>query len=989
MFNYTKRYFFIVLAMLPLSLIAQQQKAIKGKVVDEKKLPIIGASIIGETAKTQTDEKGEFAVSARKGERIAVSYLGFNTANITIDDRNNYEVTLTESSNNLSELVVFGYGKVQKKDLTGAIESIGNKDLQAAQVTNVTEALNGRVSGVLVTKANNRPGSDMGIQIRGQNSFNFSGDPLFVIDGVPSYSGMKQLNAADIESIDVLKDASSSAIYGSRGANGVVIVTTKAAGRKQGLQIDYTGSVSLKTPTRIPNMIGNFGNGMEYVDYKIALWKAKYGESSLGRSDFLTTDEKRRIKYGEYYDWLREISNNAYGTNQHISAVGNTEKSSYSFGIGYNDDNGMVGNEDFKRYTVNLGLEHRISSRFKVGLNSYLSLNKINNGADDALLNAYFIPPIASPYDKDGNYAFEVQPTSSKINPFVQIQNNKKITDGRYINLSGFTEFVPIKDLTIKSQFALQADNDIYGEWVGKYTQAKGGVSNPDAYRRDGKNLNYVWDNIATYNKKFSEKHALNLVGLFSVQKENHEGGQMRGIGLPFASDWYAIQSAEEITDVSTYYWEAAMVSYMLRANYTFSDKYLLTLTGRYDGSSKLSTKNRWGFMPSAALAWRVSNEEFMKNQKLFNDLKLRVSWGKSGNNNINYDVTYSVLDLSKYTLNGVGVNGYGLSSSKGNPDLKWEMTSEWNYGLDFSILKNRISGTVDVYSRTTKDLIFRQSVADINGYSSFLRNIGSTGNRGVEISLNSKNIKTDKFTWNSGITFTRNRNRIIDLYGSGASDLANRWFIGQPIRVIYDLQFLGIWQEEEKAQAAKYGQLPGHIKVADLNGDGFINENDFSVRGTPSPDYSFGFTNNFSYKNWDLSVFTYGRIGGLYNDDFTYMFTAWDNEHWNKLNVNYWTPQNRSNSYPQVGAQSYHTQVLSQTSGTFVKIQNITLGYRFNENLAKKLKVKNLRINGSVTNPFTFTKYLGPDPEIIGENVTTQLSLFPMTFNLGINLSF
>jgi TonB-linked SusC/RagA family outer membrane protein len=463
----------------------------------------------------------------------------------------------------------------------------------------------------------------------------------------------------------------------------------------------------------------------------------------------------------------------------------------------------------------------------------------------------------------------------------------------------------------------------------------------------------------------------------------------MRGDGLPYESDWYAIQTTDEILDVSSDYWESSMVSLMGRLNYTFDDKYLLTVTARYDGSSRLHASHRWGLMPSVALAWQAKNETFLRDVNWLNQLKLRLSWGKTGNSSVPYDVSLTKLDQIRYNYGDNGVNGFGMGSSKGNTNLRWEMTSEWNAGIDFGFFGNRLTGTVDVYDRVTKDLIFARSVANLNGFSSILENIGSTGNRGVELSLHGYNIDNKNFQWRTDLTFSLNRNRIIDLYGDKQDDLANRWFIGQPISVIYDFNFLGIWQEEEAAEAEKFGQVPGHIKVEDITPDYSLNEKDYKILGTPNPDWTAGLTNTFTYKNLDLSVSMYIRFGGLYNDEFTYMFTGWDNEHWNKLDVEYWTPENRSNKYPQVGAISYYTQVLSQVSGTFLKIQNITLGYTFDQPWTKKLGLKQARIYAAVQNPFTFTNYLGPDPEAIGEDVYTQLSLYPIITTLGLNITF
>lgn len=989
----SKIYILILLICCPFIATAQTSAvSVNGIITDKTNEPLIGASIVveGTQTGTVTDLDGKFQLNVPVGKSILITYTGFIAQKIEVKKATTLTIVLEEDAKLLQDIVVFGYGKMEKKDLTGSIQTINTEELQKSMATNVTEALNGRVSGVLVTKTSNRPGADMTIQIRGKNSINNSNEPLYVIDGVPSQTGMRHLNSSDIESIDILKDASSSAIYGSRGANGVVIVTTKGANKTKGFTIDYNGSVGISTPTRIPDMIGNKGNGLEYVDYKIALWKKKYGESSLGRSDFFTDDEKRRIKYGEYYDWLREISDEAITTNHSISASGNSEQVSYTFGLGYTKNEGMIGNEDFERITANLGLEYKMSNRFKMGLNSYISINNTNHGSDEALLNAYFLPPVVSPYGADGEYTFNVQPTSSKYNPFVIIDNTKKETDAKYTNFSGFVEFVPVKDLTLKSQIAVQYDNSVYGEWLGTYSQAKQGVSAPDAYKRDNSNMNYVWDNTATYDATFNKVHKVNLIGLFSAQKDTHKTSEMKGEGLPYDSDWHAIGSADQITGVKTNYWESSMLSFMGRANYIYNDRYLFTATGRYDGSSRLAKGNRWGFMPSFAAGWRVSEEEFMKSTSdWLSNLKLRVGWGKSGNNNMDYNIAYSELSQNRYYIGDVGVNGYGLGDTKGNSNLKWEMTSEWNYGIDLRLFNSRVNLTLDYYNRETVDLILNRSVGSLNGYKNIKENIGVVGNKGFEIGLNTTNISTKDFTWTTNASFSLNRNKIKDLYGDGKDDLANRWFIGESINSIYDYKMIGIWQESERDEAKKYGQVPGQIKVQDLDENGVIDERDYQIVGRKEPDWTMGITNTFNYKDWDFSFYIYSRYGGTYNDDFTYMFTAWDNEHWNKLDVEYWTPENGSNKYPQIGSQSYYTQVLSQVKGSFLKIQNITLGYTLPSALSGKWGIKHARVYGNVQNPFTFTSYKGPDPEIIGENISSQLSLYPMTFTLGVNVTF
>jgi TonB-dependent starch-binding outer membrane protein SusC len=982
----------LCMMLLPGYLLAQQI-TVTGTVRDaatRETLPGASVAIKGTNTGVMTDVNGKFSIKVTGANTVLmVSFVGYQQQEISVNGAQTLDISLKSSATNLSEIVVIGYGTVQKKDLTGSVGSLAGAELVKSMNSNMTESLNGRVSGVVVTKSSNRPGSDMSIQIRGLNSINFSNEPLYVIDGIASYSGMKHLNPADIESIDVLKDASSCAIYGSRGSNGVVIVTTKGAHKKKGFNIEYSGSYGIKTPTRIPDMIGNLGNGDEYVDYRIKLWKKKYGDASLSRPDFLTDAEKQRIKDGEYYDWIRELSNPGSVTSHSINSSGGNENTSYTFGFGYLNDQGMIGNEGFKRITANVGIEHRFTKKLRTGITTYLSSTNTDLGASDALMNAYLIPPIESPYDEDGNLAFIVQPTSSKINPLVQIQNNKKQQEAFFANFTGFIDYSPIEGLSLKSQVAYQFNTDLFGEWIGKYTQQKGGVNPEEAYRSENRSKNWVWDNIATYKKQFNGNHKIEVIGLYSMQKDVHQGSTMRGEGLPYESDWHAIQTADKISDVSSYYTESSMISFMGRANYTLFDRYLLTLTGRYDGTSRLKKPNQWGFMPSIALGWQMKNEQFLSSVDFLSNLKLRLSWGKTGNNNLTNDITWTKLDLSRYLFGSTGVNGFGTGSNKGNEDLQWEMTAEYNAGVDFGFFKDRLTGSVDFYHRTTDGLIFSRSVGSVNGYNSVYQNIGTTLNKGVELALGSVNISQNDFSWRTKLTFSLNRNEIIDLFGDKKDDLGNRWFIGHPIQVIYDFKQLGIWQENEAEEAAKYGQSVGHIHVQDVNGDYALDQQDYQILGSPMPDWTAGMNNTFTYRQFDLSIDILARIGGLYDDEFAYMFTAWDNEHWNKLDVPYWTPENGANKYQQVGAQSYYTQVLGKTSGTFVKIQNITLGYAIPASVLKKINIKDVRIYGSVQNPFTFTDYIGSDPEIIGENVSTQLSLYPLTTTIGVKLNF
>lgn len=986
-----KHYITALIALVLAGAGLQAQNVVQGRITDKGSNPLPGVMVIIENTGTGTDSDidGRWELSARQGDVLTFTMIGYYDKKVVVAaGQDRYDIVMDDDFEMLSDAVVIGYGTVKKKDLTGSIESISGEKLVKSMNVDPTEALNGRVSGVLVTKSSNRPGAGMSIQIRGKNSFNYSNEPLYVIDGVPSGSGIQHINPEDIESIDILKDASSCAIYGSRGSNGVVIITTKGATRKEGFVIEYNGYAGLKTPARIPDMLGSKGNGMEYVNFRIAQWTNKFGASSLMSPSFLTDNERRHVKYGEYYDWLREFSRDALTTNHSIAVSGSSDKSSYTLSVGYMKDGGIAGSENFRRLTANSGVEYRLEEKVSVGMNTYLSSNKINRGSDDALLNAYLITPIVGMYEPDGTKTFSHRP-GGRVNPFIQDRNSRHEDEIWSANVAAYLAWNPIRSLTLKSQVAVQYRGYVSGYWTGTDSQYGQGVKQPYASRWEGSNQNYVWDNTVTWDKVFKGDHKINAIGLFSIQKDKDNASSMTGEGLPYDSFWYAIQTAEQQTNVASNYWESSMVSFMGRVNYVYKDRYLLTVTARYDGTSRLSSSRRWGLLPSIAAGWSIHNEPFMKDVNWMDNLKIRLSWGKTGNNNIPYNVTRTVLGLSRYSIDGTGTNGFGLGGSLGNSDLSWEMTAEWNLGLDFGFLGNRISGTLDLYNRRTTDLIFERQVARLNGYNSILQNIATTQNRGIELTLNTINVSARDFSWQTSTVFSLNRNQILDLDGTKTDDLGNRRFIGYPMNVIYDVRQIGIWQEDEKDEAASYSAAPGWPKIEDHHKDGQIDADDYQILGTPSPDWTMGMNNTFTYKNWDLSVYAYTQIGGLYSDSFTFYFLGLNNQDWNKLAVDYWTPENRNNKYPGIGLECLWTQALAQVSGTFLKIQNVTLGYTVPENIVDRLKVKGVRAYLAVQNPFTFTKYLGSDPQIIGENLSTQLSLYPMTWTFGVNLKF
>jgi TonB-linked SusC/RagA family outer membrane protein len=980
-----------------------QDNLITGRISAADGNPISGVSVTlkGSSSGTVTDAEGRFSITASRSQVLVFSYVGYKTKEVTIHNPGNLDIQLETSDNNLNSVVVIGYGSQKKSDVTGAISSISEKSLREVPVTSPDQMLQGRAAGVYVLNAGNKPGDGVTVRIRGRRSFNAGNDPLYVIDGVPLTGGLNDINPGDIESMEILKDASATAIYGSRGANGVIIITTKR-GRLGRTNVSYNGYYGISNIARYADLM----NGEQFAEYKRESRRAVINPAT-NKPLYDDTDpdadaklfeavELQSIKEGSYTDWQRLMIKKGHSQNHEISINGGSASTKFNVALGYFQDIGIIPGQDYTRYTTRVNLDQAIGKRFKAGISS-LGSYSIRNGQDvnpyglSADFGALTENPLGKAYDSAGNLIFLPTSDGLRSNPLSELVPGAVINRAkRFRLLSNVYGEVEILDgLKFRSSFSPDLIQNHLGNFRGSLTRERRN-GDPSASTAEDFTFNYTWENLLTYKKKISSKHSLDFTGLYSIQAHSLENSQVSVTGLPVESmEYYNMGAASVISGVGSAYENWTILSYMARINYAYDNRFLLTLTGRADGSSKFAQGQRWGYFPSIALGWNILNEKFMSTVNLFSVLKLRASYGRTGNEGIAPYQTNSLLTRTQYDFDGTAAFGYRPSSIP-NKNLKWETTASLNVGLDFGVLGNRISGSIEYYRSTTTDLLLPRLLPISTGFQSVLTNIGSKENTGVELTLSTLNIVSQRngFQWSTDLNLFTNKERILELSQGKVDDIGNLLFIGQPATVYYDFQKTGIWQLGEDAQAKQYGSIVGGIKVADLNGNGVIDPDDRKILGTDVPKLMGGMTNRFSYKGFDLSIVLFARFGSMIKSPFHGSFRYLSGRV-NQYNVNYWTPTNPTNDYPRpnVNQESpIYGSTLSYMDGSFVKIRNISLGYNFPESTISRLHAEGLRIYLSVQDPFVFapfvSKYNGIDPE------------FPTTstppvrrFLLGVNI--
>ena len=998
-----------------------QTQQITGVVFDENNTSIPGVSIAekGTANGTVTDIDGKFTINVSESSSTLVfSFIGFETQEVALNGQTNLQVHLASSNIKLDEVVAIGYGSVKRGDLTGSVTSVDHQKLEKANKVDAISALQGQTAGVVIQRTDNKPGAGgFNIRIRGastinanqtasQGGFNPGQNPLFIVDGV-FMDDISFLNPADIEKMDILKDASATAVYGSRGSNGVVLIETKQ-GKKGEMKINYSNYFGFKQAYHLPPMQDAPGF-VEYikddvVGNQFAAGHLDYTRDQVVLADYLDAEELQNIADGVNTDWIDLMLVNGFQTNHSLNLTGGSDKTVYSIGLAYTKDKGTLEGEDYTRYNVRGDLSSDLSDWLNISVGNYMTYAIQNTGSWEGFRSAYRLKPYGRAYNEDGTPRFYALDKERQItNPLFEADNITKET--KYLQWIGdiALKVTPTKGLTLTSKFSPNIKFTRYGEYRGLYSKSVS--ANPANRRAQVNNLNYLsyaWDNILNY--KFSTgEHSFDVTAVMSRFMERNEGyyTQVRD----FTTDaflFYNMGAGKDIRDVSSGFSKQTLESYTGRINYNLMDKYLFTLTGRYDGSSILSEKNKWAFFPSAAFAWKLMQEDFMQEQNVLSNAKLRLSYGQTGNNGQGGGLvplgSQSLLGSSATNLGGVPVST-AYVTGLANEDLTWEKTTEVNLGFDFGFLENRVFGSVDVYNRKNTNIIFFTNIPTVTGYDGTFDNVGESTNKGIEIALNTVNVDRGDFKWTTNFNFARNKNTIDKLYGDrdqyifnvSGTNLIHK--VGEPIGAIYDYVFDGIWQLDEAAEAAKYGQTPGQVRVKDLNKDGKITPDaDRQVIGQVTPKWTGGITSTINYKNFDFTFLITTSQGNMIQSNFhSNTSFPWDGDPsrlFNAYDVDYWTPTNPTNDWYQPGNGGTYQNVVKYKDISFTKVGYVTLGYNVPSSLLKRLNVDGLRIYTTVQNPFIFTDYDGWDPESAGRN-SWGAAFMSRTYMAGINLNF
>ena len=999
--------------------VSAQSRKISGTVLDPSGvgLPGVSVAVKNTTLGTVTDLDGKYTLNdVNESSVLVFSYIGYVNQEITVGSRTSMDVNLAEDITSLSEVVVTGYGTQKKSQVTGAISSISAKEITEIPLTNLAQALTGRAAGVNVTQSGSKPGSVPKILIRGRRSFNAGNDPLYVVDGIPLSGGYEDINPNDIQSLEVLKDATATAIYGARGANGVVLVSTKRGSTTKGkttVTLDtYGGQSDALDKLRL-------FTGPEFAEFVREAYRATglYKDAAgnpvpTGVAD-AAADAKVAVLGGDPQvaagiaanrsnDYQDLILQPGIMQNHTLGVQGGNDKTAFYLSGGFFKDKGISKGLDYTRLSLRANIDHSINKVLKVGLSSYMMYSD-RNGEN---LNPYQLTlqqnPLGRPYDDNGNLIFSPTNDALLTNPLfevipgAQVDNTKKY---RIFN-SLYAELNVTNNLKYRVNFGPDFTLSRSGRFVGALTNArKGGDAQAANDNRFG--FDYTLENILTYSKSFG-RHNFNITGLQSIQKDRFEAYGSEVTGVPAEpQQFYSLGSASSVSAIRSTLVEWTINSYMGRINYDFNDKYLMTLTLRRDGSSRFGDNTKYGNFPGIALGWNISHEPFMKSVSWVDLLKLRAGWGKVGNQGVVPYQTQGLLNRTTYAFGNTAAYGY-RPNTIGNPDLRWESSATTNVGLDYSIFKGRIQGSLEVYKTETESLLLSDFLPGSTGFNSVTRNVGHTRNKGIELNISTVNINTNNFRWSTDLSFTKNKEAIVELYNGKVDDLGNRWFIGQPLNTYFDYKKAGIWQTNEADLAKSYGSEVGQIKVQDTNGDGKITAADRVILGSDIPDFQAGMTNRVSYKGFDLSVFLYASVGQMIVSGFHQNNNQLAGRY-QQIKVDYWTPLNPTNEFPRPkSTQEFpvNNTAIIYYDGSFLKIRNINFGYSLPSALAKKIGTESIRIYSSIQQPKIWSqyrdKYNGVDPEATITSSATGITsvnsgVTPATrvITFGLNVKF
>ncbi|APU67046.1 SusC/RagA family TonB-linked outer membrane protein [Christiangramia flava] len=1015
---------------------AQENITVSGVVRDDNGLlPGVTVIVKGSSQGTTTNFDGEYTLeNVSPNATLEFSFIGFQTQEISVNGRSEIDLVMQTDSQALDEVVVIGYGTQNREAVTGSVVSVKGEELNEVKTANFQEALIGRAAGVNISTNNTRPGASPQVRIRGVRSLSGNNDPLIVLNGIPFSGGLSDINPNDIESLDILKDASATAIYGSRGANGVILITTKTGREGQKATFSYNTYYAVKEVfNKYPLM-----NAAQLTQLRadVAAHPNQNGTPiyDLGGDEDLANDT----------DWQDLLYGTGLQTSHDISVQGGSEKGTYNMGLGYFKETSVVPDDSFERFSLRAQIDQEVGSLFRFGLNSVLNYNQASSivGVGGVLSAS----PLLSPYDENGDFLGSVRlqtqadnlwiPTRNEINRIGDGRKNQQLDFGAYNNLYGEVKIPWVEGLkyrmNIGLNFRTSRDGNFTGQGVFNYnaTNPSSGSYNTSITR------DYVIENQILYDRTFAEKHKVNFVGLFSAQNTQYDNSGLSVRNIPDENSlWYNLDSAltEDITGYGTGYSATGLLSYMGRILYQYDNRYLMTATLRADGSSRLAPGNKWVTYPAVSVGWNIGNEAFMEDVEWINLLKLRAGYGETSNQAI---APYSVqgrLNTVNYNFGSTFATGYFVNQLP-NPNLGWEFSETYNYGLDFGLFDNRLTGTFEYYLTKTNDILYTLGLPATSGVGNVTSNIGATQNKGFEISLNATIIDNpDGFTWDAGINIYRNQNEITSLASGQLRDEGNLWFVGSPINVIYDYDNIGLWNESDPdfqylSQYEPGASGAGMIRVrytGEYNADGSpvraIGPED-RVIIDPTPNFRGGFNSRLAYKNFDLNVVGTFQNGGtlvstLYSSSgYLNLLTG----RTNNVDVDYWTPTNTDARYPapgglQSGDNPKYASTLGYFDASYLKIRSLTLGYNFDQDFTQGIGLQRLRVYASAQNPFVlfspFYDESGLDPEITNSGVdgngnrqnvavnTTNVSRgiptigtnVPSTRNylIGLNISF
>ena len=1071
----------LALVMSAACLLAYAQKTVSGQVIDQAGEPLIGVSIQvkGSTTGTITDFDGNFIMpNVEASDVLVFSYVGYTSQEVPVGNQTTINVTMSEDTETLEEVVVVGYGQMKKNDLTGSVSSVGTDAITSRGTSGVVEALQGAVAGVNITQSTGRIGGGFDVEIRGKSSTNSDTKPIYVVDGIIC-DDIDFLNPSDISRIDVLKDASSTAIYGSRATAGVIMVTTKSGsntGKKEAKPtISYDFYYGFVNPTRLDN----FMTGKQFYDYRFAKFLTYSGgianaingspsyqmgtyEQMALWNDETGTSRLKEVMSGNdplgmhSWDWPKLVTRDGMQQNHYVSVNGSSEHVAYHFGVGYNQEKGIYVGDEQNRINLKGSIDANINQYIQAGLNLNVSYMANHYGNDDGIRNAFRMNPFMQPYDADGNLNpkpgnYQAMGSSSSYqfsdqqNPLLYIDNQIKQKSTWRAMGNIYLQITPIKGLQIKSMFAPNFHNYM----LGQFDDTKVDNDENKAQTTQQTAFSYTWDNTITYDATFADKHHLNIMGLYSMNSYNAYKQYLQYTGVREGTGWYNMGTgtydAENSTPAS--YTENSMMSVALRANYAYDGKYMITGTVRGDGSSKFKKEHQWGFFPSVAVAWRMSEEGFMQEAEWLTNLKWRLSYGITGNNSGigNYDTQQTVAGPAYYPFGSVYTPGYHPNAII-DSNLQWEISKEWNAGVDFGFIRDRITGTFDFYNKVSEGLLYPVELPLVAGGATLVTNVGSVLNRGVEFGLKTVNIDTNGWYWETSLTLAHNHNEVLEINGQGTdkpgTSPTNGLFIGHSVNNIYGYDWVGIVSNKDmvvpNTDIAKekgfvpgstvrqsdyyyacYGLVEGNPIIDDVNGDGKFTEDDKKI-WSADPFLTASLSSTLMWKGIEFGFTLYGKWGQKAYSNFYNEYLNYSDRGRQKIAIDYYIPAgtiidcdgvNPDGTYINpVYQETTHYGVYpfpnnAGTSGgtnssywlenaknivdaSFLKVKNITLAYSFQKNILQKLHLQKLRLYCTVTNPFCFSNYKGFDPEWAGTELKNDA---PATINtqLGLNLKF